>query len=277
MKNILLINLFICLCTSLSYAQVPLGSNSSQDTSKTIAIYPFEGHQLSTEQVNLYTSQLRSQLVQGNHFQIVERNRIEAIMQEQGFSASGSTQEAIEMGKLLKVDYILTGSFALSSGRYYATAELIHTQTGQIERSIRVEGKSGEPHFIAHKLPLLARKIENPQLVLKYPPLKSAAWIGSGLSALSLGLGLYFEAQAQSQLQDFKQDPTSSGRDEIRDSQNYRDYAYYTAGTLAISSLVLWFWPQDPEDQYQVQPQVRAPLNSGWSAQVYGLQLTRRF
>lgn len=225
---------------------------------KSIALSEFRGHQITEVQLELFTNQLRTALVQQGHFSVVERERVDLVLQEQGFSQSGSTQEAIKLGALLKVDYILTGSFAQSSGRFYATVDLVNTQTGQIEHSTKVQGKSGQEDFIHHKIDLLARKIADPNYTLIFSPLKTAAWIGSGIALAQLGIGFYFENQAQASFREFENNPNNANLSTLRDQQNYRNYAYAGALAFATTSLILWFWPDSPSPH---SPQPTTALN----------------
>lgn len=226
----------------------------AQNTKTSIAIYPFESSNLSAAQAEIYTGQLRSLLVESNHFNIIERSRMNLVLQEQGFTQSGSTQEAIELGKILNVEYILTGNFALNTGRTYATAELINTKTSQVERSARIQSEEGDHDFINNQLPILVRKIENPGFQPTLSKTKSLAWILSGGAFLSGGLGMYFESQAQSSLLDFEKQPSYQKLSELDDYQNYRDISYYTAAAIATSALVLWFWPEAEDNNISILP-----------------------
>lgn len=105
-KNTLIL-LTLCLTLSQVWAQV--------SSPKSIALSEFRGHQITEVQLELFTNQLRTALVQQGHFSVVERDRVDLVLQEQGFSQSGSTQEAIELGTLLKVDYIPSLALSLTA------------------------------------------------------------------------------------------------------------------------------------------------------------------
>lgn len=284
------------LCTSMIYASEPRDHHrepieiSPARQSKSLALYGFQAHGLTKAQVDVFTKQLSASLAASGHFRVLESQRMEDVLQEQGFSSSGSTDEAIEIGRRLKVDYILTGSFAKSSGRFYGTAELINTQTAQVEHRSRVGGNSGEAVFINQNIPTLARKIEETGFIFIYPPLKTAAWVTSGVSLLALGAGLFFESQAQSSFSDFRADPNQRTLAGVERWQVRRDFAYATAGSLALGALVLWFWPEKDSTHPRAshsqrqdrQSQLLSPWN--WSPVLnsslpgsYGLQLQRRF
>lgn len=92
-----------------------------------------------------------TELLQSGNFSVIEREKLNAVLAEQGLGASGAVtpQTAAQIGKLLGVQYILTGSvtqFSISdvgggirsfgasvtTGKVVLDARLVDTTTGEI-------------------------------------------------------------------------------------------------------------------------------------------------
>ncbi|MBI4669984.1 MAG: hypothetical protein HY747_12545, partial [Elusimicrobia bacterium] len=81
------------------------------------------------------TNFFRSALVNTNAFIVVDRGNMEKILTEQKFQLTGcTTQEcAVQMGKILNVEKIFTGSATLLKGVYYLSVSLVDVATSQVQ------------------------------------------------------------------------------------------------------------------------------------------------
>ena len=79
-----------------------------------------------------------SEMVNTNAVIMVERNQMEEIMQEQGFQQSGCTTSecAAEVGALLGVQNMVSGSFGKLGNSYTIDAKLFSVSTGGTIRSV---------------------------------------------------------------------------------------------------------------------------------------------
>ena len=86
-------------------------------------------------------------LVQTNAFIVLERGKMEGILQEQGFQQTGctSTECVVEMGKLLNVQKIISGSIGKVGKIYTIDISLIDINTARIDKSFMFdhEGELG--------------------------------------------------------------------------------------------------------------------------------------
>jgi hypothetical protein len=84
------------------------------------------------------TDRLMSEMVNTNAVIMVERNQMEEIMQEQGFQQSGCTTSecAAEVGALLGVQNMVSGSFGKLGNSYTIDAKLFSVSTGGTIRSV---------------------------------------------------------------------------------------------------------------------------------------------
>lgn len=78
---------------------------------------------------------------------VVERDRIQSILQEQNLVASKSVdpQTAVRLGKLLGAQYLVTGGF-MSDGRgtLLVTSRVINVETGAITNPMKLQAKSDD-------------------------------------------------------------------------------------------------------------------------------------
>jgi TolB-like protein len=92
---------------------------------------------LSQQESVTLTNRLRSMLVLTDAFIVLERGKMEGILQEQGFQQTGctSTECVVEMGKLLNVQKIISGSIGKVGRIYTIDISLVDINTARIERS----------------------------------------------------------------------------------------------------------------------------------------------
>ena len=105
---------------------------------ETVAILDFEGRGISQMEAQTLTDRLMSEMVNTNAVIKVERNLMEEIMQEQGFQQSGCTTSecAAEVGALLGVQNMVSGSFGKLGNSYTIDAKLFSVSTGGTIRSV---------------------------------------------------------------------------------------------------------------------------------------------
>jgi len=90
------------------------------------------------------TSILTTELVNTNKFRVIERSRIQQLIREQKLqSTQDISAQAVELGKLLGVNKIITGEYSPSRQSFigYETlnVRLIDVETGDIEAAITIE------------------------------------------------------------------------------------------------------------------------------------------
>ena len=105
---------------------------------ETVAILDFEGRGINQMEAQTLTDRLMSEMVNTNAVIMVERNQMEEIMQEQGFQQSGCTTSecAAEVGALLGVQNMVSGSFGKLGNSYTIDAKLFSVSTGGTIRSV---------------------------------------------------------------------------------------------------------------------------------------------
>lgn len=76
-----------------------------------------------------------ARLLAMDRFQVVERSQVQKILSEQGFQESGACDGSdcqVQVGKVLGVDWILTGSIGQIPGGYSTNLRLLEVATGRV-------------------------------------------------------------------------------------------------------------------------------------------------
>jgi hypothetical protein len=101
-----------------------------------IAVAEFSGRNVSSMEAAIVSDFLRGELVKTEQFNMLDRQNMETLLNEQKFSnVSGCTTEecAVQMGKLLNVKKIITGSLSKLLDKYYITINILDVESGKIE------------------------------------------------------------------------------------------------------------------------------------------------
>ncbi len=140
---------------------------------KNIAVMDLESRgSLSKEESGTLTDRLRSMLVRTKAFVVVDRGRMQEILDEQGFQMSGCTSAecAVEAGKILGVEEMVSGTVGRLGKLYTLDIILIDVQTSQIIKSLtrdytgEIEGLVGLMKSVADEL---AGKEQTPVAIQK--------------------------------------------------------------------------------------------------------------
>ena len=108
-----------------------------QNTKPTVAILDFEGQDVSQTEVQTLSERMRTEIGNTNAVRLIERKAVEKIMQEQGFQQSGCTSDecAAEVGQLLGVQFMISGSIGKMGKSYTIDCKMFSVETGETVRS----------------------------------------------------------------------------------------------------------------------------------------------
>ena len=112
-------------------------NSSGASISGSIAVIEFEGNNIPSGEVRALTNRLRSELVGKGQLTIIERGKMEEILKEQAFQQTGfvSSECAVEVGKMLGVQNIITGSISRVGSINSVTARVVSVESGEIIKS----------------------------------------------------------------------------------------------------------------------------------------------
>lgn len=121
--------LFVIAISIMSFAQENV----------TIAVLKLRPSGLQESEAEILTDYVRSILVEMDFYQVVDRGKMNEILNEQEFQLSGctSTECAVEVGKLLGVQKMLTGSVGKFGKLFTIELRIINIETSRIEKSSR--------------------------------------------------------------------------------------------------------------------------------------------
>lgn len=124
--KILLLTLFI----------ISFSFSDTQDATS-IAVLNFEALEMSSGEVNILSRRITSLLVETKKFTVTDRNNMESILEEQSFQLSGCTSSEciVEVGQLLGVQKMLSGSIGQLGQIYMIEMYIIDVATGKIDAS----------------------------------------------------------------------------------------------------------------------------------------------
>ena len=86
---------------------------TGESIKKVLAVLDFEGNEKLDGKVDLKMSDmLTTSIVKSSRYEVLERNKIDKVFQEQNFGMSGMVDQntAAEVGKILGAEYIVFGS-----------------------------------------------------------------------------------------------------------------------------------------------------------------------
>ncbi len=126
---------------------------------------------LSKQETVTLGTRLSSMLVKTNAFIVLERGKMEEILQEQGFQQLGctTTECAVEVGKMLNVQKMVSGSFGKVGRTYTIDLSVVDVQTAQIEKSFFQDYK-GEIDGLLNIMQDIANQIASMTTAKPVPP-----------------------------------------------------------------------------------------------------------
>jgi hypothetical protein len=126
-----------------------------------IAITEIEGRGLAEGEAVTLTDALRNYLINTGAFRVMERGKMDMILKEQGFQQSGAcTDEAclVEMGQLLGVEQMITGSVGKVGRTFSVNVRMINIATGEITRTLNKFYKGEIDGLLTKVIPEIAEE-----------------------------------------------------------------------------------------------------------------------
>ena len=127
-----------------------------------VAIMQFETVNLSPIYGQMASDFFRAEIVNANLFNVIERDQVQQILEEQRFQLQGLTDPntAVKMGKLLNVQKMFIGTISKLEDKYYITMRLVDIENGKIIYSDKIKSET------VHTLPEKAKELAG--MFIKY-------------------------------------------------------------------------------------------------------------
>jgi hypothetical protein len=109
----------------------------SESDRMNIAVIDLDPTGISLRDAQFLSDRLRAELFETGVFQVIEREKMDAILHEQGFQNAGCTSVecAVEIGQLLNVNKMIAGSIGRIEEIYSINLRVINVETGAIVKT----------------------------------------------------------------------------------------------------------------------------------------------
>jgi hypothetical protein len=159
-----------------------------------IAVIDLDPTGISNNESQFLSDRLRTELFETGVFQVVEREKMNAILNEQGFQQTGCTSVecAIEIGQLLNVGVMIAGSIGKIEDIYSLSIRMIDVETGAILRTATrdYEGKLSE--VLTDVIPEVSAQLADAENIEPKEPRKKIPQVDFNRFAILLKGGFSF-------------------------------------------------------------------------------------
>lgn len=182
---------------AITLANILLFSNLTAFNTKneTIAVFDFIGNDINSNTARTLSDRLRIELVKYNFINVLERNRIDAILEEQAIQMSGCVDEClVEVGKLLGATSIITGSIGKVGDYYTINARKINATSGKLENAFGYDSKLGIESLLVNGMNEVAyqivygEKLSNTLQVIPKEPIDPVELMMGGIFCITGGI-----------------------------------------------------------------------------------------
>jgi TolB-like protein len=125
-----------------------------------VAVIDFLAKGVSKTDASIIVDKFRNSIVNIDSLKVFEREMVSQVLAEQGLQQSGviSDESAVELGKMIGVGQIVTGSVSNLNETYTLTAKVIDVKTGEILKSASIDHK-GRLDGLLDQTDMLAQKL----------------------------------------------------------------------------------------------------------------------
>ena len=126
MKKILFLALFVLINIGTGYGQKKIS----------VAVLEHDAAGVSLSESQIISDRLRTELFRTEKFIVLEREKMNDILTEQGFQQTGCTTDecALEIGRLINVQVMVVGKIGKIGNMYTISSRIIDVESGKILR-----------------------------------------------------------------------------------------------------------------------------------------------
>lgn len=139
----------LCVFACLLVGAAALQAQGQRKTP--VAVMPLRGSGVSETDSKFLTERLTIELQRAGVFEVMERDKMDEILKEQGFQQTGACDETaclVEAGRLLPVEKMIGGSVGKVGNVYSAQIRLIDLLTGKVEKTATRDYKGELEHLL---------------------------------------------------------------------------------------------------------------------------------
>jgi len=231
---------------------------SNISAQETIAVVDFDGKGVSDIEASALTDRFASELFNLGIYRLIERERVGEILEEQGFQQSGCTTAecAVEVGKMLGTELIITGSISKVGNVFSVSSRIINVETGEIYKmsNYDYQGDIGEllmtgmgisvNKLVSGKTPKVIERIKEGELVVNDSEGGSIVLFIRGLTAFPFKANYYttpvrFEKAPEGTYEIYSESTSFKENGETIYYNEIRDTVKVTDGETTTVSLTL--------------------------------------
>jgi TolB-like protein len=133
MKRVLLSLIFILTVSGYLVSQ----DEVTKDKKESAAVFEFENLGVTENLADLVTEFLREDLSNSQFYTVLGKKRMQELIAEKNFRKYGCTSAecVVEIGKILNVKKVFTGSIGKQDQNYFITIRLIDVESGEVLKS----------------------------------------------------------------------------------------------------------------------------------------------
>jgi len=155
----------------------------AQSGRRNIAVLDLDAMGISAAEAQFLSDRLRTELFETGAFQVVEREKMQEILKEQGFQKTGCTsiECAVEIGQLLNVSEMVAGNIGKIEEVYSISLRIIKVETGAIIKTATRDFRGKLSEVLTDVIPIVAAELAGsekevaPTLPKKVPDEKEKA------------------------------------------------------------------------------------------------------
>ena len=137
----------LCGLAAVAAPVAPAAGANAKGATIAVLYFDYAGRDVALEALKKGLAQmLISDLAAVETLRIVERERLQAVLEEQKLARSGKIDAgtAARIGKLLGARYLVLGSYFDALGALRVDARLVDVETGQVLKSVGANGKTDD-------------------------------------------------------------------------------------------------------------------------------------
>ena len=157
-------------------------------TKLNVGVWDFDTESIPKTEANTISERFRSRLVATDVFNVVEKAKMEEVLNEQGFQMKGCTSQecVVDAGKALNAQKMITGLIGKVGFTYTLDIRIIDIETAKIEKTVFRDYKGSIDGLLGY-LDAVAKEISG--IIIK-PKTNYWPWITAG--AVVVGGALYY-------------------------------------------------------------------------------------
>jgi TolB-like protein len=133
----------------------------SSQTKMNIAVSDLIGQGVDQASAAIISDRLRTELFNAGAFKVLERQSMQDILKEQGFQQSGCTSDQclVEIGQVLGVSQIISGTVGKLGGMFTLNIRMIDVKTAEIVYTTSIDCRCAIEDVLTNSVPSIAGKI----------------------------------------------------------------------------------------------------------------------